>query len=331
MKDIWGTVALAIAALIALLVPFIEVQYVEEEQAVAPETRDEEEPLSAEDVTKTRKVSILQYIWTQRGSAERLPEPETPSEYVRHEQETELPYLDALGNPIRLVNNPDARPFVGFAELKSFILADDTNEKPYWEQRLCGDFAEELHNNAEQAGIEAAFVVVHFVGDETGHALNAFKSIDKDGVHLVYIDCTGRELRFTSSSTDNGEEDSSLRPPPRAHDTVAYVEEGEEYGLIPVGEARSPHHSFYLEYAENIHKYESEYQSLFEDYTREVHLYNEEISDKVYAEGSREYARIQLWETRLREKERAIWELRGRLPDWQFESPGIVETVEMYW
>jgi len=331
MKDIRGTIALTIAALIVLLVPFIEVQYVEEEQAVAPETCDEEEPLSAKDVTKTRKVNILQYLWTRRGSTETLPEPETPSEYVRHEQETELPYLDALGNPIRLVNNPDARPFVGFAELKSFILADDTNEKPYWEQRLCGDFAEELHNNAEQAGIEAAFVVVHFVGDETGHALNAFKSIDRDGVHIVYIDCTGRELRFSNSTTEKGEEDPSLRAPPRAHDTVAYVEEGEKYGLIPVSEARSPHYSFYVEYAENMQKYKSEYQNLLEDYTKEVDLYNEEISGKVYAQGSREYARIELWEATLREKERAMCELRDRLPDWQFESPGIVETVEIYW
>jgi hypothetical protein len=63
--------------------------------------------------------------------------------------------------------------------------------------QICADFAERLHNNAELAGIRCAYVDVTLVGytdpyhygipSNTGHALNAFETID---MGLVYIDDT---------------------------------------------------------------------------------------------------------------------------------------------
>jgi len=52
--------------------------------------------------------------------------------------------------------------------------------------RVCADFAETLHNNAERAGIRCAYVSIKLGEDR--HALNAFDTSDKG---LVYIDDTG--------------------------------------------------------------------------------------------------------------------------------------------
>ncbi len=74
--------------------------------------------------------------------------------------------------------------------IDGIIAPDDPN--------ICADFAERLHNNAEKAGIRCAYVSIDLSGysdtynygitTDTGHALVAFKTIDKG---LVYIDCTG--------------------------------------------------------------------------------------------------------------------------------------------
>jgi hypothetical protein len=70
-------------------------------------------------------------------------------------------------------------------------LNDETDEIIYEDDVfVCGDFAEMLHNNAEEEGIRTAFVVIHFVGEEIGHTCNAFNTTDRG---LVFIDCTGSE------------------------------------------------------------------------------------------------------------------------------------------
>ena len=62
----------------------------------------------------------------------------------------------------------------------------------------CGNFAQELHNNAEEAGIRTAFVAIHY---EEGipHAINAFKTIDQG---LVYIDVTGSPTPLALANLD---------------------------------------------------------------------------------------------------------------------------------
>lgn len=122
--------------------------------------------------------------------------------------------------PIELVNNPYAEN-PSYDELLAFIQTETTNEKlfihTFFWGYICTDYAEDVHNNAEAAGIRAALVVIYFEEDEMGHALNAFETIDKG---LVYIDCT-------------------------SWDTVAYIEKGKEYGCIDLDEVYSTEYSYY--------------------------------------------------------------------------------------
>jgi len=95
---------------------------------------------------------------------------------------------DEAGVFVKLMNNP-AGQNPTWAQLKSFILADKTDSNPYIEPTYtCVDYARDLHNNAEAAGIRAAFVTVAFLGQSQGHAIDAFVTTDQG---LIYIDCTG--------------------------------------------------------------------------------------------------------------------------------------------
>ena len=74
-----------------------------------------------------------------------------------------------------------------WSQLRDFLLKDKTDEKAYVpDVYMCGSFARDVHNNAELAGIRAAYVHVELPGAD--HALNAFKTTDRG---LVFIDCTG--------------------------------------------------------------------------------------------------------------------------------------------
>jgi hypothetical protein len=124
--------------------------------------------------------------------------------------------------PIELASNPDARD-PSWDELMAFIQSDSTDGKPYirtfyWGY-VCTDYAEDLHNNAEAAGIRAAWVGIDFGEGGPGHALNGFVTTDRG---LVFIDCT-------------------------EWDTMAYVKTGEELGYIDLHLAISPEYSFYEE------------------------------------------------------------------------------------
>lgn len=108
--------------------------------------------------------------------------------------------IGADGNYIELVNNPDARN-PSWAELKAFLLKDKTDSRRYdLASFVCADFAEMIHNNAEEAGIRAAYVSLQ-LGPCTyypfggGHTLNAFETTDRG---LVYIDCTGCEYSINA-------------------------------------------------------------------------------------------------------------------------------------
>jgi len=171
------------------------------------------------------------------------------------------------GEPIELINNPNAiNPT--YAELVAFIKEDSTDEHPYTNGSffpvsllyVCSDFAEDVHNNAEAAGIRAAWVGIDFEGNDDGHALNAFETTDKG---LVYIDCTGREF-FPSLRKYNA----------TSWDKVAYVEVGKEYGVIDIAKAKSPSYSFYEEYKQKW----QEYEGMLSDYNEEVIQFNQEVN-----------------------------------------------------
>lgn len=127
--------------------------------------------------------------------------------------------LGADGHRIELVNNPDARK-PSWEQLKNFLQKDLTDRIEYDEDSfVCADYAEMLHNSAEEAGWRAAFVIVELGPGSRGvttermssydsqrqsaeaaevlgdpdpvgilHALNAFETAD---LGLVYIDSTG--------------------------------------------------------------------------------------------------------------------------------------------
>jgi hypothetical protein len=78
-------------------------------------------------------------------------------------------------------------------ELEDFLKTDQTDEKLYIsDEYTCGNFAEDIFNNAEEKGIKAAIVLLTFDNQTAGHAINAFKTTDYG---LVYIDCTGASGR----------------------------------------------------------------------------------------------------------------------------------------
>lgn len=92
----------------------------------------------------------------------------------------------ADGRTIKLFNNLQSEN-VTWDRLKAFLYKDQTDKIPYTDSAFtCADYAERLHNNAEESGISAGFVIVDF-GTEVSHACNVFMTIDNG---LIFIDCT---------------------------------------------------------------------------------------------------------------------------------------------
>ena len=96
----------------------------------------------------------------------------------------------ADGSRIVLHNNMSAKD-PSYEELKAFLKADLTDSIPYNDSFVCSDCAEVVHNNAEAAGIRAAFVSVDFYERDKGHACNAFNTTDRG---LIFVDCTAPSL-----------------------------------------------------------------------------------------------------------------------------------------
>ena len=129
---------------------------------------------------------------------------------------------DSYGDYVVLINNKNARNPT-YTQLLDFLLSDGTDLYPYqqtqtippprygnfekyvdmqyWQEiidstvqpavpRVCTDFAQRLHNNAEMAGIRCAFVSVALDGITYNHALNAFETSDRG---LIYIDDSGTD------------------------------------------------------------------------------------------------------------------------------------------
>ncbi len=110
---------------------------------------------------------------------------------------------------IKLVDHDDATNPT-WQQLVDFLRSDKTDQNQYiLNSYMCAEFARDVHNNAEAAGIRAAFVGVSFKGESDGHALNTFETTDKG---LVYIDC--------------GDVDA-----------IVYIEEGKEYQPTPLFES----------------------------------------------------------------------------------------------
>jgi len=257
------------------------------------------------------------------------------------------------GEPIELINNPDAVDPT-YDELIEFITLDTTNRNDYIkggpEGYVCADFAEAVHNNAEAAGIRAAWVSLDIVGSDDGHALNAFETTDRG---QVFIDCTGKLRKIWNGYGLTGGEWNgdyySVSDPAyleqldgepvsdsvalTAWDTVAYINIGGEYGRIGINEAAYLDYDFYLEYKQKW----QDYEVMLEEYNREVGLFNREISGKIYTIGSPEAVRVEVWEMQIKEQEEVLDRLGDELGYYFYELPGtsdsvaIVEDMRIYW
>ena len=233
------------------------------------------------------------------------------------------------GEPIELINNPDATDPT-YAELIAFIGEDTTDTNDYLENPIigyvCADFAEDVHNNAEAAGIRAAWVSLHIEGSDKGHACNAFDTID---MGLIYIDCTGQsfssKLNFRLVETEEGF--SFVSDSLTSWDAIAYVEIGKEYGLIPITKAKALTYSFYEEYKQEW----QEYQELLDNFNNEVAQFNQEVEGKTYHEGSPELARIEAWKAELERQSKLIDKLSEELGNVWFDPKGIVKDIYTYW
>lgn len=93
----------------------------------------------------------------------------------------------ANGNPMVLHNNENAKNPT-FLQLAAAIKADQTNTKIYKiKSYKCTDYAQDVHNNLEAAGIRVGTVNVRFKNGK-GHEINV---VDTTDMGRVYIDCCG--------------------------------------------------------------------------------------------------------------------------------------------
>jgi hypothetical protein len=229
------------------------------------------------------------------------------------------------GQAIILTNNASAADPT-FIELMAFIIADKTDRKKYIASGpgafVCADFAEEVHNNAEAAGIRAGWVSLTFEGTKEGHALNAFETSDKG---LVYIDCTN------SGDTEGKAKDNA------GWDAVAYIEIGKKYGVLPVERIISAKYDYYsLEYAyyTDCEQAWQEYETKLKAYNEEVDRFNREAGGRVYIFGSAEERSMTARKEALAKQEKELENLAGQTGDRWLESEYssyLVKSVNIHW
>jgi len=146
-----------------------------------------------------------------------------------HDPDGVLSGNDCYGEFIVLINNKNAKDPT-YQELLSFLRTDNTDAFPYQmvfsvagsyygkaedkidlinvkgiidgskaplAPKVCADFAERLHNDAELAGIKCGYVSLEL--GNVGHACDVFNTTDRG---LVYIDDTGKTAGYGPSNCD---------------------------------------------------------------------------------------------------------------------------------
>ena len=212
----------------------------------------------------------------------------------------QLPYNGTYGFRVILENNPDARDPT-WDQVVAFLKADKTDELEYVaDDFMCGAFAQDVHNNAEKAGIRAAWVGIDLAGESIGHAVNAFNTTDRG---LVYTDSTGQTAQVYEMALLKPEasgDGSSVSP--LDGDRVAYVKKGKELGFISLSVDPSPKYSYY----ENYSIKRREFKAKLTDFNKKVRAYNDEvqafnrwIEDTNFMAGSSEARRAGEWKQQL--------------------------------
>jgi hypothetical protein len=241
---------------------------------------------------------------------------------------TQPPYAKTFGQQVNLINNWDASDPT-WQQLLSFLNADKTDSKDYSLISFpCGAFAEEVHNNAEAAGIRAAWVTLDFKDNSDGHALNAFMTTDKG---LVYVDCTSSydsDIKYPPVLNVGTGQVIERKPESlRSHDKIAYVAVGKEYGQITLDKATSPEYAFYTDYMQQF----SEYKQDVNDYNARAEAYMRLLGGRVVIYDSVEYARLKTMHDDLENERARLESLQRTLGEYGWEPLGIVQNIKIYW
>jgi len=171
------------------------------------------------------------YITASSSSVEDI----SHSDYITVHHNKQPPAEYVFGESIYLINNAEATDPT-WQQLYEFLISDNTDSNFYIPYEYeCGHFAQDVHNNAEAVGIKAAWVVIWFIGEDEGHAINAFNTVDYG---LIFIDCQGFEFSEIQEYDLYGEN----------FDYIAYIVEGKALGEIHISEVESFDYSFYEEY-----------------------------------------------------------------------------------
>lgn len=192
---------------------------------------------------------------------------------------------------------------VSYDELLRFLANDTTVVADYdYPNHTCGDFAVQLHDNAEAHGIRSGFVAVELntsgyaqVDDnipispgannssERGHAFNVFNTTDRG---LVYVDATG----ITSEEKEQGHQPRYM---------VVYFEQGKPMGEIWIEQTESSDYGYYLQKEHQFMAFKqnvSEYNSAVRTYNEEIDAFNQtsEVYLKNYLAFDEEYKAFEL-------------------------------------
>ncbi len=250
----------------------------------------------------------------------------------------QLPYNGTYGFRVILENNPAAADPT-WAQVVAFLKADKTDEMEYVAgDFMCGSFAQDVHNNAEKAGIRAAFVGVDLAGEQIGHAVNAFNTTDRG---LVFTDSTGqtaREHEMALLKPEASGDGSSVAIPDG--DRVAYVEKGRELGFISFSVNPSPDYAYYEGYRVKSSRFETKlagYNKKVQAYNAEVDDFNRWVGGTTFIAGSSEAMRaverkqqLQMSAYLLKSEEAGLDKEKAELgPIW--ESMGTVSNIDTRW
>lgn len=206
------------------------------------------------------------------------------------------------------LNNVVTAANPSWQQLKSFLLADQTDDRIYRANSFdCVDFAEMLHNNAEAAGIKAAYVELDFLDNPIGHAINAFVTTDRG---LVFVDNTGAETF-----------DSSVE-----HDKIGYVIKSKEYGSISLDQSTPFDYAYYEKRKADYNSFSQKLKA----YNLDVSQYNREISGRVYTVGTAEWMRIKETQRTLETRRLDLLAMEAQLNDF-WPPTGIVRSITIYW
>ena len=86
-----------------------------------------------------------------------------------------------------------------YKELIDFIKNSNIDSTPYSDNYQCGNYAQDIFNEASISGIKSSYVQLFFDLGRFNHAINGFNTTDKG---LIFIDCTnyGMWKKFNKST-----------------------------------------------------------------------------------------------------------------------------------